>query len=114
MNAEEEKQLGEKRHLTEHVVTRWYRAPELCLLQGNYTAAIDVWSVGCIYAELLGLLEGTKYENRAPLFPGHTCFPLSPHEAHKNDTKYYTKGTRDQLSMICNLIGTPSEEDIKQ
>jgi len=114
MNAEDEKQLGEKRALTGHVVTRWYRAPELILLQENYTGAIDVWSVGCIYAELLGMLEGTKYDDRTPLFPGHTCFPLSPHEAHKNDTKYYTKGTRDQLSMICKLIGTPSDEDIKQ
>jgi len=110
----DEKELGEKRHLTGHVVTRWYRAPELILLQENYTEAIDVWSVACIYTELLGMLEGTKYDHRGPLFPGQTCFPLSPHEAHKNDTKYYTKGTRDQLSMICNLIGTPSDEDIEQ
>jgi serine/threonine protein kinase len=48
--------------MTEHVVTRWYRAPELMLsADGNYTAAIDMWSVGCIFAELLG---------RNPLFAG--------------------------------------------
>jgi serine/threonine protein kinase len=47
--------------MTEYVVTRWYRAPELLLSCEEYTASIDVWSVGCIFAELLG---------RKPLFPG--------------------------------------------
>ena len=41
-----------KKELTSHVVTRWYRAPEVILLEKDYTAAIDVWSVGCIFAEL--------------------------------------------------------------
>ena len=49
---------GDKRHpmtsLTKHVVTRWYRAPELILLQ-DYTTAVDVWAVGCIFAELLSM-----------------------------------------------------------
>lgn len=45
-----------KKQLTSHVVTRWYRAPELILLQEDYTEAIDVWSVGCIFAELLGMM----------------------------------------------------------
>lgn len=40
--------------LTSHVVTRWYRAPELILIEKKYDAKIDVWSLGCIYAELLG------------------------------------------------------------
>jgi len=102
------------RSLTGHVVTRWYRAPELILLQESYTEAIDMWSVGCIYAELLGMLTGTEFKERSPLFPGHTCFPLSPDNKHKTDTKYYTKGTHDQLSMICALIGTPSEQDVEQ
>jgi serine/threonine protein kinase len=47
--------------MTEYVVTRWYRAPELLLSSCQYTAAIDVWSVGCIYMELL---------THEPLFPG--------------------------------------------
>ncbi|MBA0865138.1 hypothetical protein Goshw_009404, partial [Gossypium schwendimanii] len=34
--------------MTEYVVTRWYRAPELLLNCSEYTAAIDIWSVGCI------------------------------------------------------------------
>jgi len=102
-----------KRHLTGHVVTRWYRAPELILLQENYTEAIDVWSVGCIYAELLGMLEGTKTEDRGPLFPGSSCFPLSPDHKHKTDYKYHTRGKHDQLNMIFNLLGTPPETDIE-
>ena len=50
-----------KRELTGHVVTRWYRAPELILLEKDYGPAIDVWSVGCIFAEMV---------NRKPLFAG--------------------------------------------
>mmetsp|Transcript_17880 Transcript_17880/g.39225 ORF Transcript_17880/g.39225 Transcript_17880/m.39225 type:complete len:452 (-) Transcript_17880:170-1525(-) len=103
-----------KRHLTGHVVTRWYRAPELILLQENYTEAIDIWSVGCIYAELLGMLEGTKTDDRGPLFPGSSCFPLSPDHKHKTDYRYHTRGKHDQLNMIFNLLGTPSDADIEQ
>lgn len=47
--------------MTEYVVTRWYRAPELLLNSSDYTTAIDVWSVGCIFMELM---------DRKPLFPG--------------------------------------------
>ena len=47
--------------MTEYVVTRWYRAPELLLNCSEYMAAIDVWSVGCIFAEM--------YTKR-PLFQG--------------------------------------------
>eukprot|EP00826_Nyctotherus_ovalis_P055259 TRINITY_DN7324_c0_g1_i23.p1 TRINITY_DN7324_c0_g1~~TRINITY_DN7324_c0_g1_i23.p1 ORF type:complete len:358 (-),score=99.27 TRINITY_DN7324_c0_g1_i23:301-1347(-) len=50
--------------LTEYVVTRWYRAPEVILNASNYTKELDIWSVGCIMAELLG---------RTPLFPGNVA-----------------------------------------
>lgn len=50
----------EQLDLTEYVVTRWYRAPEIMLSCKEYTYAIDVWSVGCILGELLG---------RKPMFP---------------------------------------------
>ncbi len=57
--------------LTPHVVTRWYRAPEVILLQ-PYSAAIDMWSLGCIFAELLNMMRGNlkDYTKRKPLFPG--------------------------------------------
>lgn len=47
--------------MTEYVVTRWYRAPELLLNCSEYTAAIDIWSVGCIFLEII---------RREPLFSG--------------------------------------------
>ena len=48
------KQPGFTRQLTKHVVTRWYRAPELILIQ-PYTSAVDLWSIGCILGELLSM-----------------------------------------------------------
>ncbi|KAI3847389.1 hypothetical protein MKX03_023527 [Papaver bracteatum] len=69
--------------MTEYVVTRWYRAPELLLNSSEYTAAIDVWSVGCIFMELM---------DRKPLFPGRD-------HVH-------------QLRLLLELIGTPSEADL--
>ena len=46
-----------KRELTGHVVTRWYRAPEIILLEKDYGPGIDIWAVGCIFAELLGMMR---------------------------------------------------------
>lgn len=48
---------------TAYVVTRWYRAPEVSLLIKSYNQSLDMWSVGCIFAELL---------QRTALFPGDT------------------------------------------
>ena len=70
--------------MTEYVVTRWYRAPELLLCCDNYGTSIDVWSVGCIFAELLG---------RKPIFPGSECL--------------------NQLKLIINILGSQREEDIE-
>ena len=50
--------------MTEYVATRWYRAPEIILSWKEYTEKIDIWSVGCILAELL---------LRKPLFQGQDC-----------------------------------------
>lgn len=74
---------SEKGFMTEYVVTRWYRAPELLLSQEEYTSAIDVWSVGCIFAELLA---------RKPLFAG--------------------KDYIHQLKLIIGVIGSPDEDDL--
>jgi mitogen-activated protein kinase 1/3 len=61
-----------KSDLTIHVVTRWYRSPEIILLERDYGTPIDIWSVGCIFAELLTMLkENAKSQfERKPLFPG--------------------------------------------
>ncbi|KAL5997587.1 mitogen-activated protein kinase [Asimina triloba] len=74
---------SESDFMTEYVVTRWYRAPELLLNSAEYTAAIDVWSVGCIFMELM---------ERKPLFPGRD-------HVH-------------QLRLLMELIGTPTEADL--
>lgn len=69
-----------KRELTGHVVTRWYRAPEIILLEKDYGPAIDIWAVGCIFAELMGMMKENSptFMDRKALFPGRSCFPLSP------------------------------------
>ncbi len=103
-----------KRQLTGHVVTRWYRAPEIILLEKDYGCAVDVWSVGCIFAELLSMMKenAATYKDRQPLFPGTSCFPLSPD--HKVCVKKggFPASNSDQLNVIFDVIGTPSEEDM--
>lgn len=68
--------------MTMYVATRWYRAPEIML--STYGRAADVWSVGCILAEML---------RRVVLFPG--------------------KDYVDQLSQIFTVLGSPSKEDLQ-
>ena len=46
---------------TDYVSTRWYRAPELLVGDAAYSGTVDVWAIGCIFAEIF---------NGMPLFPG--------------------------------------------
>ena len=67
-NAEESKietslDAHKENKLTEYVVTRWYRAPEVSLSSGKYSTAQDIWSTACTFAELI---------TRRPLFPGRS------------------------------------------
>ena len=104
-----------ERQLTQHVVTRWYRAPELILLQEYYNAAIDMWSVGCIFAELLQTLEPNHRPQ--PLFPGKSCFPLSARRAEKGQIERFGEEFRaetHQLEKIFEITGTPSLADIEE
>ncbi|XP_056243984.1 mitogen-activated protein kinase 12 [Seriola aureovittata] len=71
--------------MTGYVVTRWYRAPEVILSWMHYTQTVDIWSVGCIMAEML---QGK------PLFKG------SDH--------------LDQLTEIMKITGTPTQEFISK
>lgn len=104
-----------KRELTGHVVTRWYRAPELILLEKDYTAAIDVWSLGCIFAELLGMIKenAPTFLDRSPLFPGTSCFPLSPDRNATSKKGGFPHSSQDQMSLIFSVLGTPAEEDLE-
>merc|ERR1719173_294700 len=97
--------------VTSHVVTRWYRAPEVILLQQEreYLFAIDMWAVGCIIAELLQMIKENcpVPANRTPLFPGASSFPLSAED------QFAWKDSRDQLNVIFDVIGTPSRGGIQ-
>ncbi|KAK6485227.1 cyclin-dependent kinase 2-like isoform X5 [Huso huso] len=68
------------RTYTHEVVTLWYRAPEILLGCKYYSTAVDIWSIGCIFAEMV---------TRRPLFPGDSEI--------------------DQLFRIFRMMGTPSE-----
>uniref|UniRef100_A0A0D9V375 mitogen-activated protein kinase n=1 Tax=Leersia perrieri TaxID=77586 RepID=A0A0D9V375_9ORYZ len=71
---------------TDYVATRWYRAPELCgSFFSKYTPAIDIWSIGCIFAEVL---------TGKPLFSG--------------------KNVVHQLDLMTDLLGTPSMDTISR
>jgi len=72
---------------TDYVATRWYRAPELIMTYfTTYSTAIDMWSVGCIFAEMLN--KGN------PLFPGMTSFQV--------------------LDYMVKVIGSPHPDAVKQ
>ncbi|KAH7463873.1 Extracellular signal-regulated kinase 1 [Phytophthora ramorum] len=73
----------EELELTEYVVTRWYRAPEIMLGCMKYTREVDVWSMGCIFAEMM---------SRKPLFPGQDYI--------------------DQLHLIMNALGAPNDQEL--
>lgn len=66
---------------THEIVTLWYRAPEVLLGATHYSTPVDIWSVGCIFAEL---------SRKSPLFPGDSEL--------------------QQLLHIFRLLGTPTEE----
>merc|ERR1719242_2357350 len=104
------KKLKIQNKLTKHVVTRWYRSPEVILLQQDrdYVYGVDTWSLGCIFAELLQMhqLNCPNYKDRKVLFPGRSCFPFSTKDPF--DYQHRT----DQLRVVFNVIGTPSKEEI--
>jgi cyclin-dependent kinase 8/11 len=74
------------------VVTIWYRAPELLLGGRHYTPAVDLWAVGCIFAELLSL---------RPIFKG---------EEAKMDNKKSVPFQRNQMQKIVEILGMPVKE----
>ncbi|KAF2798276.1 cyclin-dependent protein kinase-like protein Ssn3 [Melanomma pulvis-pyrius CBS 109.77] len=74
------------------VVTIWYRAPELLLGSRHYTPAVDLWAVGCIFAELLSL---------RPIFKG---------EEAKMDNKKQVPFQRNQMQKIVEIMGMPSKD----
>ena len=108
---------GPVRTLTKHVVTRYYRAPELILLSTDYTESIDVWSVGCIFAELLATLEpNAPRDSKRILFPGDSGYPVSatsnPDDVDDRRLERELRKPASMLTLIFNVLGTPSYQDI--
>lgn len=91
-----------ERSHTAHIVTRWYRPPEIILLEKDYGPAVDIWSIGCIFAEVLEMMkENTpNYLDRKPLFRGRHCFPLSPAKNLKKKDPELAYREDDQLAKI--------------
>jgi mitogen-activated protein kinase 1/3 len=124
-----------KRGLTRHVVTRWYRAPEIILLQ-PYTAAVDIWSIGCIFAELLAMSLNSTSRRKA-LFPGESCGELSAEDLfvplkrklsvsstgdfnnleeqleHERRLRQSYEQEKSQLNVIMDVLGSPLEEELQ-
>jgi len=59
-----------KKKLTSHVVTRWYRSPELILMEKDYDYGVDTWAAGCVIGEILKMMTPSNLKNKA-LFPGY-------------------------------------------
>lgn len=101
-------ETAQPKSLTLHVVSRWYRAPEIILMQTKYDASIEMWSVGCIMGELISEHKLNKKiqitRPRRALFEGKACFPLSPPKAGKDCTYKIENGfphsEDDQMYVI--------------
>jgi p38 MAP kinase len=85
--------------MTGYVSTRYYRAPEIMLTWQKYDVAVDIWSTGCIFAEML---EGK------PLFPGKDRELTAP--LRRITTDYVDV---NQFSIITELLGTPPADVIQ-
>jgi mitogen-activated protein kinase 1/3 len=90
-----------QKHSASLGITRSYQAPELLLPYAMYTEAIDVWSVGCIYAELLQMLSVSDFADRRPLFRRQHASSKSGASSH------------ERLQTIFQLLGTPGETEIE-
>lgn len=91
------------KHMTQEVVTQYYRAPEILMGAKHYKAAVDVWSVGCIFGELLGrriLFQVFSANTKAILRLFTVCISQAQNPVQ-------------QLELITELLGTPSLEDMK-
>ncbi|KAI8891481.1 Pkinase-domain-containing protein [Backusella circina FSU 941] len=89
----------ETQNMTHYVVTRWYRAPEIMLSGNSYDQSIDMWSVGCIFAELLGgkvLFKGNDYVDQLHKIIGILGLPRdTSFWNHSSSVTEYIRGLRD-------------------
>ena len=87
------------RELSNHIIPRFYRPPEIILLEKVYNQKVDVWSLGCVFAELLHWYEQQQNPVQASklpyLFPGKSCDPLSPPTNRQKSPKKKEKAQKN-------------------
>lgn len=96
----------QSKHMTQEVVTQYYRAPEILMGARHYSAAVDVWSVGCIFGELLG--RRILFQAQSPVQQVRELH----YRVHKRIITTIIILPL-QLELITELLGTPSLEDMK-
>jgi nemo like kinase len=96
----------QSKHMTQEVVTQYYRAPEILMGARHYSAAVDVWSVGCIFGELLG--RRILFQAQSPV---QQVIYSSTSVSHFFNI--FISFFCMQLELITELLGTPSMEDMK-
>ena len=112
-----------RRSLSLHVSSRWYRAPEISMMDKSYDLSSDLWSVGCIIYELIQYVQHTDHETfptefktKRHAFQGDSCFPLSPCEKIQkkgmNTSGKMIVSRNDQLKIIINKLGLQTESDL--
>lgn len=105
---------GGQKNYTGLVVTRWYRPPELLLGERKYTTAVDMWGVGCVFAELFvkkPILVGSSDSNQAQIIfdlvgpPNRDNWPDATHLPNKQDLNIGLTSTRSLESRFTPLMG---------
>lgn len=95
-----------ERQLSPHVTSRWYRAPEVCLLIQQYDQAVDIWALGCIAYEMATCIKGllSSSKKREILFQGTHCYPLSPKSGTEVGEEVCELDLDDQINKILTKI----------
>lgn len=109
LNESKNERLNLPKILTQHVTSRYYRPPEVILLEKYYDYSLDIWSAGCIFADLL-LMKLPAIKERLPIFYGKYCFPLSPASSPLVSPQEALH--LDQMTKILSVIGFPDKESL--
>lgn len=104
----QEERSKRKREISSVIMSRWYRSPEVILTYPYYNTGADIWSLGCILAELIYCsVEYSKqidFDNkRRFVFQGDSCFPISPQRNSSNNNQE-TVSSNDQIIKICERL----------
>lgn len=97
--------------MSNHIGTRWYRAPEVIAVEKQYDQAMDIWSLGCVLHEMDYVINSKGEPIDRILFPGKSCFPLSPVQNKRSSNGNFISNT-DQMKLILRYTGEPTSHDL--